>query len=272
MNVNIADITITSLETITAFDVVTGGFLFTLDELQSATITQAQDKNDITGKQGRKLNSIKRNKTVTISGDNGLVSAGLLSLQTGGKFENKETIVMWCDYLTVKEKKAKLNYKAVGAEDAQISNLYIKNADGTLGDAYTQDSAADYASKKFKYDSSTQEIDFGEADDLNGKEIVVWYNRQITASVMSNYSDTYSEKCTLYVDAIGEDTCGNQYHVQFYIPKADFDGNFDFSMGDNQTVHSFEAEALAGACGTSGKYFDFTIFGADEDSDAAVGP
>ena len=47
---NIDDITITSLETIDAFDIVTGSYLFTLDELQSATIAQSQEKTDITGK------------------------------------------------------------------------------------------------------------------------------------------------------------------------------------------------------------------------------
>ena len=37
---NINDITITSLETINAFDIATGAFKFTLDELQNATIAQ----------------------------------------------------------------------------------------------------------------------------------------------------------------------------------------------------------------------------------------
>ena len=46
---NINDITITSLETINAFDIATGAFKFTLDELQNATIAQTQEKTDITG-------------------------------------------------------------------------------------------------------------------------------------------------------------------------------------------------------------------------------
>ena len=79
MNVN--DLTITSLETIDAFDIVTGAYLFTLDELQNTTIAQTQEKTDITGKQGRKLSSLKKNKSVTISGNNGIVSGGLLELQ-----------------------------------------------------------------------------------------------------------------------------------------------------------------------------------------------
>ena len=52
---NINDLTITSLETITAFALGTGAYLFTLDELQNATIANTQETSDITGKQGRKL-------------------------------------------------------------------------------------------------------------------------------------------------------------------------------------------------------------------------
>lgn len=42
---NINDITITSLEVITAFDIVTGNFKFALDELQNATIAQTPRKD-----------------------------------------------------------------------------------------------------------------------------------------------------------------------------------------------------------------------------------
>lgn len=127
---NINDITITSLETINAFDIVTGAYKFTLDELQNATIAQTQERVDITGKQGRKLNSLKRNKAVTVSGTNGLVSGGLLELQVGGEFENKVTTVMWTDYLTVASNAATTSYKAVGTAGNEIESVYIKNEDG----------------------------------------------------------------------------------------------------------------------------------------------
>ena len=34
-------------------------------------------------------------------------------------------------------------------------------------------------------------------------------------------------------------------------------------MGDNQTVHAFEAEALAGGCGGTNALWTYTIFGAN---------
>lgn len=257
---NINDITITSLETITAFDVVTGNYKFTLDELQNASIANSQENTEITGKGGRKLANLKRNKAVTVSGTNGLVSGGLMEVQTGGKFENKATEVLWTDYLTVKSNAAATSWKAIGTEGAEIEGLYVRNADGTLGDLMEQD--VDVSTGKFTYNPETKALGF-HTDVKDGTEVVVYYKRRITADVLDNISDVYSGKCALYIDALAEDKCANVYRVQFYIPKADFSGEFSIEMGDNQTVHAFEAESLAGACGARATLWTYTIFGAN---------
>ena len=97
----------------------------------------------------------------------------------------------------------------------------------------------------------------------------MYYKRKITADVLDNNSDVYSTKCALYIDAMGEDKCSNTYRIQIYIPKADFSGEFSLDMGDDQTVHAFEAEALAGACGAGGKLWTYTIFGVNTEDTAA---
>ena len=258
---NIGDLTITSLDTITAFDVTSGAYKYTLDELQNATIAQTEEKTDITGKGGRKLSSLKKNKGVTVSCTSGLISGGLLETQTGGTFETKDTEVLWTDYLTVSENKATTKYKATGTTGAEIEALYVKNSDGTLGDLYEQAAAVD--AKKFKYDPTTKAIDFKEGEIANGTEIVVYYKRKINASVLENKSDKYSGKAQLYIDATAEDKCANVYHVQFYIPKADFNGEFSIEMGSDQAVHAFEAESLAGGCGANAgsNLWTYTVFG-----------
>ena len=108
------DLTITSVDTITAFAITGGAYRFTVDELQNVSIAQSEEKTDITGKAGRKLSSLKRNKSVSISGTNGLISGGLLELQTGGTFQNKATKVLWTDYLTVQSNAATTTWKAIG--------------------------------------------------------------------------------------------------------------------------------------------------------------
>ena len=262
------DYTITSLETITAFG-IDGQYLFTLDELQSATIANTQEKVDITGANGRKLNSLKRSKAVTVSGTNGLISTGLLSMQTGSETKSlSSTTVKWTDYLNIASNKSETTYKAVGATGSEIGSLYIKNSDGTLGNMLTQGATADGTST-FAYDPETRELTFGEGAYPDGTEIVVFYDRNVQGDVVENISDVYSQKCQLYIDAFGEDKCNNIYRIQFYIPRADFSGNFDITLGDNQAVHAFEAESLAGAkCGSNvaanaGTLWTYTIFGAN---------
>jgi len=257
MNTN--DLTITSLETITAFS-LGGDYLFTLDELQSATIAHTEEKNDITGKGGTKISSLKRNKAVTISGNNGMVSNGLLAAQVGGKLESRESIrVLWTDYLTVKDNSAETTYKAVGTTGAEIKAIMVRTTDGTAGASFTQN--ATVGEGKFTY--ADKKITFAEGALADGTEIVVFYDRNIKGDYLENDSNSYSAKVQLYVDALGEDKCGNIYHIQFYIPKADFSGEFDLEMGENQTVHAFSADALSGACGVGSAktLWTYTVFG-----------
>lgn len=264
----INDITVTSIETITAFSIA-GDYLFTLDELQNATIGNTEEKVDITGKAGRKLTSMKRNKAATISATNGLLSAGLLEVQTGGTIVDGTIEVLWTDYLTVNAShEATTSYKGVGETGAEIEALYVRNEDGTLGDLLEQ--AAQAAAGKFAYAPATKTLTF-HTDIANGTEVVVYYKRKIVAPSLENRSDVYSSKATLYIDALGEDKCGNEFHIQFYVPKADISGEFSIEFGDNQTVHAFEAESLAGGCASAiegNLLWTFTIFSADTE-DAA---
>lgn len=261
------DITITSIETITAFGITSGEYLFTLDDLQNASVAQSQETTEITGKAGRKISTLKRNKSVKISGANGLVSGGLLEMQTGSEFKNKATKVMWTDYITVDTTNGtKTKYTAVGTAGSEIIGLYVRNADGTLGTELTQ--AAEAAAGKFAYAPATKTLTL-HTDIANGTELVAFYKRNITADVLENKSDIYSNKCSLYIDALAEDKCANVFRVQFYIPKADFSGEFTFEMGDNQTVHNFEAEALSGSCGNNGALWTYTVFG-EGTADTAV--
>ena len=147
--VNVADLTITSLETILAFDYATDAFKFMLDELQTASIAQGEDTTDITGKQGRRLATLKRNKSLTITGTNGLVSAGLLEVQTGSDFENTTTTVRWTDIPTVSSNKATTSWKAIGTVGAEILELYTVASSGAAQTELTQ--AAQAASGKFAY-------------------------------------------------------------------------------------------------------------------------
>ena len=270
----IADLAITSLETITAFKASDGAYLFTLDELQNATMSQSQESTDITGKAGRKLSTLKRNKTFTISASNGLISTGLLAAQTGGEIESGSATVNWSESISVEDAEGFLTYKAVGTDGAQIKHLYVKKSDGTLGDELDQATPAGVqdtnpAVGKFFYtytaasgdDPAVSKLTFNSG--LADCEVFVIYNRLVSAETLVVDDDIADVKAEIFVDAIAEDKCANQFHVQLHIPKADISAEFSLDMGDNQAIHSFEAQALAGKCGASGNFWEWTVFGAN---------
>ena len=262
---SVNDITITSLDIITAYS-LTGEPQFILDELSEVQISNTQEKEDIVGRGGRKLNSLKKEKAVTISGTNGLLSAGLLEAQTGSDFETGNTYVDWSETLVIASDGATTTYKAVGTVGAEITALYIKDATGAASTKLTQASTA--AAGKFAYAPGTKSLTFYTNAYQDGTEIIVFYTRKISATRLSNNSANYSDKLRLVVDATAEDKCSNVYHLQIEIPKADFNGNFDIQMGDSQAVHSFEAESLVSTarCGSTNgaeNLWTWTIFAAD---------
>lgn len=256
------DLAITSLETINVFKASDGAYMCTLDELQNATISQSQESTDITGKAGRKLSTLKRNKTFSISASNGLVSTGLLAAQTGGTLSNGAVNVNWYEDLTVgNSNDATTTYKGVGTAGSEIKHCFIKNSDGSLG-AELQQVASSVSAGKFTYTPGTKKLQF-HTDVTAGTGIYVIYERKITADQLVVDDDIVDVKVEIFVDAICEDKCANQYHLQIHIPKADMSAEFSLDMGDNQAIHSFQADALAGKCGAGGNFWEWTVFGID---------
>lgn len=267
MSVIFNDLTITSLETITAF--ADGMYRWTLDELQNATIANTQENTDITGKNGRLLNTLKRNKGVTISGTNGLISGGLLETQTGGEFKAVKTgdVVMYSQYIDIEDADtATIDYEAAGNAGNEIQTIRVLDGNGVTTKTLTQ-TAETVSAGKFTYSKKT--ITFAKDDVKVGDRISVHYFRTVTDGYkLENLSDTYSEKVELFIDALAEDKCMKVYHVQVHVKAADFSGNFDIQMGDSQAVHAFEARSLAVGCGSDGSLWDMTVF-VDEEPTAA---
>ena len=262
--VTLADLTPTSVETFTALD-MNGDFLFTLDELQSVTIGHTEDTVDITGRQGRLLNRMKRNKAVTISGSNGIISMGLLGAQIGANVTEGEVTYLHGETLTVSDDEATTTYKGVGTAGAEIVVLRLMNGDA-LGT--TMEQAAQAVAGKFAYDPSTKKLSFY-ADELeDGTKIYGAYNRKIEAHTLTNPSDKYGYKIEGFLDVTMEDACSKVYHVQFHFFKMDFNGTFDLEFGDNQAVHNFEASSLSTGCNSAGELWEAIIFTEDTE-DAA---
>ena len=265
MRISLAnDLIFRELDTIDAFDVSTGDYLFSLEELSDYSINHTEESQDILGRNGRVISRIKRNKGVTISGTNGVVSAGLFSMQTGGTYSNEPSEIMWVEYLKVKNNTASIGFEAVGTVGSEIYSLVVRSRSGEPVQTLVQ--GVEASDGIFTYNPQNKKLTFYGIDD--GTEIAVYYKRFIQTTTLINSSNKYSGRAMLYVNGLAEDKCSNLYRVQFYFPSVDFSGEFSIELGNGQTVHKFEAVALSSLCGGEAKYYSYSVFGINEgDSD-----
>lgn len=256
MAVDVSKLIITEVAQITAFNNA-GELEFIMDEVQDGSIQNSQEKTDLTGRNGRKIASLKKNKAVTVSATNGVLVGGALAAQTGTEVEQGTFKVRITDVLTVTSNKATTTKTAVGTVGAEIGTIYVKNANGSLGTKIEQDASA--SSGKFAYNPSDNSITTdGLAD---GTEIVAFYDVEVESAKISNDSEKYSKILKLYIDVVLQDTCDVEYAGQVIIQRADVSGEFELSLGGDNFAHAFEAESLAGGCTGSTNLWDLIIYG-----------
>lgn len=262
--VTINGFTITSLETIHAYNRQTGVCELYLDELQETTIESSEDTQDITGKGDRLLKQIKKNKSVTVTGTSALIDGDLMSAQTGSEVEHSDAMkVRKPDIIAVAKGATEANttFKAVGDAGAEINSLFILESNGSLGTKYTQGAAA--SETEFTYDPETKKItlptDIAKDNEIT---IIAFYDYEADGSKVVNKSDVFGKTLKVYIDCIGTDVCDNEFKCQFVIPRGQFSGEFSISMGGDQTVEDFTINTLVDVCqtGDSGELFEFIVY------------
>ena len=100
MAINIDGFYVTSVDMMTLFNNA-NELEAMLDELQDCTISNTQENNDITGKNGAVIGTLKRNKAVTITANSGLIVGGGIAVQTGSEVETGSFIVRKSEIVTV---------------------------------------------------------------------------------------------------------------------------------------------------------------------------
>lgn len=257
--------------TITQWDAIEGFknglHLFTLDELQEVAINNTEEAQDVTGAGGSVLNSNKRNKGCTGTGTNGLLSGGLMEVQTGSKQTTSGVVVRQKDIIEVTSDMATANAVSIkktpaGTAGAEIQYVYVKGASEVVT---TYQQAVSASEGKFSYADKT--ITFADGAIKEGDTVTVYYSVALTDGTgvkISNDASKYSGECELVYSGLAKNACGKEACFQFIVPRADFVGNWNIESGDSQTTHAFEWKSLKNKCSAANNFWDFIIF-PDED-------
>lgn len=265
MAVQINDYTITEFVNFEAYMRDSGMLDFRLEELQNFTLNATQDKNELTGKNGRVIGYKKQNKKITGEGTYGMISAGLMKAQTGGDITSGKHKVKKSELKVVSGATVITDATAVGTAGSEIGYIKALAPNGAVTQVYEQATVAD--ATHFSYDSSTKTLTLpvNETNPIisTGTKIVYAYEREVEATKITNPSDKFSEVREVWIHCFGTDACDNEYYIAIRIPRADFSGEFSINIGGDQTVQNFSFDGMADLCNPTGDgadLFDVIVY------------
>ena len=259
---NMDKFTITSYDQLTGFDRANGSLDMILDEISDFTLSHEEEKTDITGRGGRIIGSLKKNKKVTGSGTNGMLSGGALAAMTGTPIEEGEYTIRYTDAITVSSNTGVTSETAVGTAGNEIGTIYVRDANKAYisgGRKLTQTSGIPSAGE-FSYNPETKTVTFFNGDIADGTEVIAFYDAKVTGKKASNDADHYSKTLSVFIDCTLTDSCDNIFHGQFIIPRADFSGTFDIAGGSEPSTLGFEFTSQPDLCTGKKSLWDFIVF------------
>lgn len=250
--------------TLTQIDIIAGlrnnVSIFELDEIQNFTLNNTEETKTITGKQGTVLNTTKANKGINGSGTNGLLSGGLMSVQTGSKEVSTDIIIKhYDDGEVTTADKFTLSKTPVGTTGAEVPTLVVYDSATGKATQYVQGTTAEGN----KYSVSGKDITFPTGTVKVGDTVHAWYEAKVTdgkGTMLVNNGDSFSEEVELVIIGMAKNACGKEAMFQLIIPRADFVGNWSLEFGDNQTTHKFEFTGLKNACSKNKDFWKFFIY------------
>jgi hypothetical protein len=217
--VKITDQIIKSVDRMTFYNLVTSEIMATVNQLSSINLNQTQDVVWYVGKNGVRLDGIDTNKNLEVTGTNGFIDLGVLSLQTGNDVQiyDGTTTFMESPYVdelvTADGLVATTALEAYSATTgAEIAYVYKPVGSGILGALkFTQAATAD--ATHFAYDPATKEITLPTGVFSAGESLVAQYNYKAVGTSISSDTQHFSKTAKVVIDLTTEDCL---YIVPYY--------------------------------------------------------
>lgn len=242
------DFTLTELTRLEAYTREEGLLDFLMDEIDSLSIDHSQEESEITGQGGRVIGKKKKNKSVSVSGTNGLISEGMLKAQLGGEIKNGNMQVKKSETKKINSTMTVIvDDTPIGVAGQEIGKIQLIGSAGSVVKEYKQGTVA--SNDKFAYDPTTKTITLPTDTDIETDMHVRYaYYRIVHGTSINNPFDKYSEIREIWMHGYGVDKCDNKIAYAWYFPRADISGEFSKDIGGDQTMHNFGFQALPDLC------------------------
>lgn len=210
---------------------------------------------------GSPIAEFDRGRSAEFGAENSIFDLGLYAAQMGNEVEEgsatKKIVTPAFEEIEVKgEVDETYVLKHTPTTATVPTTIYLLNGDGTLGTAYTVDTAA--AADKFAYADGTITLPTGLTA---GDVLFVMYEYEAeTGTAVTADGINFPKKGRFVMEVLGSDVCDQDKLIHAYVvfPNAKLDGNVDYSFTTDGT-HPFTIKALQDYCDSKKKLFSIVI-------------
>lgn len=243
-----------------------GSARWTAEDISNLSInvtTESQEKRDA---RNNVISRLYNGKSADVSFDTAFFSLGIQAAQSGTEVtefsESAPVITPWMDEITVGATGSDVNtditltHVPVGTSGSEVSFIYIRNADSSLGKKFKVGSVA--SSTEFTVDASSKKITLPtgagiKADDV----IVVFYDYSATKGAsVTNTADVSLDPGRLCIFTLFKDVCNEEvkYSGVTEFPSAQLSPDCEIGYSFDST-YSVQLSANKKYCGGNGALF-----------------
>lgn len=180
-----------------------GNPLYTLTQLQDATINISAESTDATDNQGNLIKRFWKAKTGEFTANNAMINLNVIAAASG---EAKKVAASGSEIVMPKIVTVKKGETLTLDETAVEGSIKVNgfSASGSMGEAYTADTNA--AEDKYKYEAGTHTLTPPTADGVD--MYIVKYDRKVAKGVaVTNRADKFPQTVKLTLKALAVDPC-----------------------------------------------------------------
>lgn len=249
-------------------DKSTGELWFVVDELKEASLTNGAEQVFLTGSAGTRIAALDRNKTTSLTFQNGLVSMSMMATQTGSDRElasasNKIVTPAFEIHVvggTDGSANSTIELNQVPT-NGSLKHIYVLQKDRSLGKKYSINDASGATENTFSLNGKTITLPTDATINANTKIAVSYEYETESAIKVINKGDTFARKGIVILEILLRDICDNnkKYYANLVIPNGAMSGQFDIAINGEGTVHSATVEALPDYCSIDKELFSWII-------------
>lgn len=242
------------------YDHKTGELLWSLNQIQSPSLSMESESVDAVDALGTPLMSFDRSKSCTFSAENAIFDLSLLGEQAGAEIKSTTRTIPVFESLDVTTVGGKVTLAHTPSDT--VKYIYVLNNDGSLGKQYNVAAVASATEFAINGKEITLPTPAGtDKDDITaGSRIFVSYEYEGTATSVVNSANNFPKAGKFVMEILGRDVCDATTEVYAYLVlhNAKLSASTEVSF-ETEMTQGFELTAQQNYCSKENELFTLII-------------